>query len=474
MNVRLIVLCTALVLLLATPAWGASTVVVRGAGFGHGVGMSQYGALGFAQQGVGYRDILGHYYTDTRLGRLNGPSEVRVLMQSAGTVRFDGAVRVAGGRGLQPSTTYRVTRGGANRVTLRSPTGRSLGTYNAPLRVQAGASGIRLLGRAGNGITSGRYRGAFELRPGTFSGVNAINAVELEDYVRGVVSGESPASWPAEALKAQSVAARTYAITTNKPGTGFDHYPDTRSQVYNGVQGERTTTDAAIAATHREVVTYDGKPVVTYFFSTSGGKTENVENSFIGAKPQPWLKGVRDPYDKVSPRHRWGPTRYSIAQATARLRGLVKGKLIGVEVKRRGSSPRIVAAEVVGTRGRTRVTGPQLRTRFGAYDHWMYFNVITTDAKKPTPQSDPERNGKGGASPGARDAAAPSRSVLRGRVHPAKNGTWLTVQRRQGGKWRLHTKTVTDRNGRYDVPVSKAGSFRVLHGKVAGPAVRVR
>jgi stage II sporulation protein D len=85
---------------------------------------------------------------------------------------------------------------------------------------------------------AGAYRGAFELRPAQFGGLNAINAVDLESYVRGVVSAESPSRWPAEALKTQAVAARTYAITTNKPGAGFDHYPDTRSQVYRGVAAE--------------------------------------------------------------------------------------------------------------------------------------------------------------------------------------------------------------------------------------------
>ena len=122
----------------------------------------------------------------------------------------------------------------------------------------------------------------------------------------GVVSRESPASWPIEALKAQAVAARTYAITTTKGGNGFDHYPDTRSQVYGGVAAETASTDRAVAETRGQVVTYDGEPVITYFFSTSGGRTENVENS-LGGAPQPWLRSVEDPYDDVSPRHRWGP-----------------------------------------------------------------------------------------------------------------------------------------------------------------------
>ena len=88
----------------------------------------------------------------------------------------------------------------------------------------------------------------------------AVNALDLESYIRGVVPAEIPATWPAEALKAQALAARTYALATRKPVTGFDQYADTRSQVYRGMSAEKPTSDAAIAATAGEVVTYAGQP----------------------------------------------------------------------------------------------------------------------------------------------------------------------------------------------------------------------
>ena len=94
------------------------------------------------------------------------------------------------------------------------------------------------------------------------------NVVGLDDYLQGVVPAESPASWPAEALRAQAIAARTYAITTAK-SADFDHYADTRSQVYKGVGIEQPSTNAAVADTRGQIVTYQGQPVVTYFFSTS-------------------------------------------------------------------------------------------------------------------------------------------------------------------------------------------------------------
>ena len=263
-----------------------------------------------------------------------------------------------------------------------------------------------LRGRALNGRTDGAYRGILEFRPGAF-GMNAINAVPLDAYVQGVVPVESPASWPLEALKAQAVAARTYAITSTKGGNGFEHYPDTRSQVYGGIGVETAATNQAVAETARQVVTYEGRPVTTYFFSTSGGRTENVENS-LGGTPQPWLKSVEDPYDDVSPRHRWS-LKMTLGDAGAKLGGLVKGSFRGIKVVKRGASPRVVAADIVGSRGRTRVTGATLRARFGLYDTWAFYTSISTKKAKPpekapveTPPQPAAGEGTGGVTPSSR------------------------------------------------------------------------
>ena len=96
---------------------------------------------------------------------------------------------------------------------------------------------VKLLGTAGNGVLNGSYRGWLELRvSGDRNGLLAINAVGLEQYVAGVIGNEAIPTWPAEALDAQAVATRGYAITTEKGGNdGFDQYSDTRSQVYRGV-----------------------------------------------------------------------------------------------------------------------------------------------------------------------------------------------------------------------------------------------
>ncbi|MDX6717977.1 MAG: hypothetical protein QOJ63_231, partial [Solirubrobacteraceae bacterium] len=380
--------------------------------------------------------------------------------------------------------------------------------------------GLLLRGRAANGVTNGRYRGDLELRPGAL-GMSAINVVNLEDYVRGVVAGEVPGSWPAEALRAQAVAARTYAMATRKNGAGFDQFADTRSQMYVGISGEQPSTNAAVAGTSGEVVAHDGTPIVTYYFSTSGGRTENVENSFLGAQPQPWLQSVDDPYDGAAPRHRW-TVRMTLGQADARLGGLVKGQLRRITVLQRGRSPRVVRAQVVGTRGRTRVTGPQLRARLGLYDTWARFTVITTHAvhgdRRPPRGSRPAPRGPGtgGAVPHAASAGAPARAAgvapaagvvraasaagparavagtgraasavagparaapaltgaISGRVAPAIAGRRVAVERRTGRSWVVQLVTRTRAGGRYRADVRLPGLYRVRYGGEAGPAVR--
>lgn len=383
------VVATALVataLLASSAAAASSKLVISGSGFGHGVGMSQYGAYGHAQRGADYRAILGHYYTGTAVRPIGAERTVRVLLKTSGSARFKGSASVVAGHALDPAKTYTAVPSGATQVVLRDAAGKAVATTPAPLRVSgSAASPLTLRGKAANGVRDGRYRGALEFRPTRSGGLLAVNAVELEDYVRGVVAAESPASWPAAALQAQAVAARTYAITTAKAVTnGFDQFADTRSQVYAGIKAETPATDAAVAATKGEIVTYNGAPAVTFFFSTSGGRTENVEHAFPGAKPEPWLVSVEDPYDALSPVHRWTVTMTTKA-ATRRLRGLVKGSLKSIRVVKRGASPRIVSADLIGSGGVRRVTGLQLKARLKLRDTWASFKVVNAKGKTVKP-----------------------------------------------------------------------------------------
>jgi stage II sporulation protein D len=467
-NISIVLAALAVAACAAAPADAAKKrFTIRGAGYGHGVGMSQYGAMGYASNGWDYRRILGHYYTDTSIGVLDEPRAVRVLLQSvSGSAAFTGAARAAGRR-LSRTQTYFVRGRAGGLVQLLNRRGREITTVPAPLRA-TGPGPLTLKGISGHARRDGAYRGAFEFRPGTFGGVNTINVVDVDDYVQGVVPLESPASWPIEALKAQAVAARTYALTTSKSGAGFDHYPDTRSQVYGGVGAEQASTNAATQETAGQLVTYDGAPVATYFFSTSGGRTEDVENSALGTEPLPWLRSVEDTYDDVSPRHRWGPIKLTMRSAAAKLRGLVRGRFKGIEVLDRGSSPRIVAAEVVGSRGRVRVSGATLRAELGLYDTWAYFTSIETGkAPAPLPAETPD--------PGEPVIARiPDVGGLSGTVFPARKGARVRIELRLLGRWVPVGETTTDRRGRYRAGVSAAGLYRVRYRGDAGPGVRVR
>jgi stage II sporulation protein D len=222
----------------------------------------------------------------------------------------------------------------------------------------------------------GTYRGSLEVRTSS-SGLDAINVLDIEDYVRGVVSRESPSSWPTEALKAQAVAARSYVLSTAAHGGTFDVFDDTRSQAYGGVGAETAKTDQAVSATHLQVVLYRGKVAQTFFFSTSGGHTENNEFSSLGfGQPAvPYLRGVDDPYEAEagSPYEHW-KRKYSLGRMSSALSGLgLRGKLRNIVVTQRGTSPRIVHANLIGSGGTTTVNGPQLAGALGLPDTWAFF-----------------------------------------------------------------------------------------------------
>ena len=305
-----------------------------------------------------------------------------------------------------------------------------------------------------------------------------INAVDVDDYVKGVVPLESPASWPIEALKAQAVAARTYALTTSKGGTGWDHYTDTRSQVYGGVGAEQASTNAAVDATAGQLVTYNGEPVATYFFSTSGGRTEDVENTSLGTAPMPWLKSVRDKYDSVSPRHRWGPIRMGRATAGAKLSRAGQGAL----PRHQGRQARPLAAH----RGREhhRHGRPHARRRRDdprAPRSLRHLGLLHVDQDRHGAASRRNRPGRrrrsdpgtGGTSPGAATAGTRPAGGLRGSVMPGRRGARITLQRRVGGRWVTIGTVRAGAGGRYEAAVAAAGTYRVRYRGDAGPAVRI-
>jgi stage II sporulation protein D len=359
-----------LLLCLVYPVAAQASVswVVHGRGFGHGVGMSAYGAYGYAKAGKGYRFILGHYYTGTDVGTLDKPQVVRVLLDvSPADVEFSGATSACG-KALDPNRGYEAHRVGRT-VRLRSSGGNPLASCGRLLRA-AGRGRIAIAGH-------GTYRGALETVPteSDAGSLNVVNALAIEQYVRGVMPNEVPPSWPTEELKAQAVAVRSIAIAGDVGGNGFDLYSDTRSQVYEGLESEYDRTNDAVAATRGQVVTYKGEVAQTLYSACSGGHTESAVNVF--GSPVPYLVGVPDPYDYHCPLHKW-TLNFSGPEISSRLGAYLQGKLKRVAIAETGVSPRIVSAKLIGTAGTSTVTGSELSVALGGYDTWMTFEKVVS------------------------------------------------------------------------------------------------
>jgi stage II sporulation protein D len=273
-----------------TTSPASSVVVVSGHGWGHGLGMSQWGAYGYAKHGWTFDRILSHYYSGTTLGPAK-VSTVRVLLASAKktTIESTAAWSVVDAAGttiaLDPGVlVLKATLALTDHPELQPP--------------------FRFVGKQPLIVDKVPYRGKLAVSSDGKL-VQVIDTVGLESYLKGVVPAEMPSSWLPEALKAQAVAARSYALANVTTGRPFDLYGDTRSQVFGGVKAENAATSAAVDATKGQVVLYNGKVANTLFFSTSGGRTASAfESTGLNV---PYLVPVGDPYDTASPYHDWGP-----------------------------------------------------------------------------------------------------------------------------------------------------------------------
>jgi len=365
-------LLAAAVLLLVPAGAAADDLVVNGRGWGHGVGLSQYGAYGFAaREGRDHRFILAHYYTGSSYGTAPG-RRIRVRLKRARAPKLSGAssARAASGRRVRlvDARTYRFVALGPDRVqVVDTSTGRTRARLRAPVTV-VGGSTTTLRGTAENGVRNGAYRGTMVLsRDG--GAVLAVNRISLELYLYGVIAAEMPALWPAEALKAQAVVARSYALRSLRPTAPYDVFADVRSQVYNGVGAETTATTAAVRTTRARVVTVGGQIAQTFFFSTSGGRTATNEEAFGGA-PLGYLRSVPDPHDDLSPVHTW-TARFSEREATRKLRTVLRGDLRGLAVATRTPSGRAATVEVRGSEGDRTVSAGTVRTLLGLRSTWI-------------------------------------------------------------------------------------------------------
>jgi stage II sporulation protein D len=198
-----------------------------------------------------------------------------------------GGGELAGGRAGEPWT---VTADAAGRVEARAPDGRTTGWQDVMLRVIAGGGIIQIGDR--------QFRGEALLRAGSSGTVTAINVVDMERYLLGVVPreiGRRPIDEMA-AMKAQAVAARTYAIGNmgGREAHGFDFYATVLDQVYGGIADEDSLVSRAVEETRGEIVTYQGLPILAYYSSTCGGRTAAIEDSWPTRAPLPYLRSVSD------------------------------------------------------------------------------------------------------------------------------------------------------------------------------------
>lgn len=400
-------------------AFAEPLFTITGRGWGNGVGMSQEGAKRMAQHGYAYPAILRHYFSNTKLGTVKQRT-VRVSLQASGSALASWTLRGVGGdlRIAYGSTrTISVPAGtlvgfranGAGIVVWKDSDGdgrqdpgeKTLATFGGAVtawaRVSATRSGFtQVHGASGPwGWNDILWRGQVRLTPGSGSRAGRVYAVDhvlMDDYLRGVVPRETPAEWPMEALKAQAVAARAYAIGELKGSRSlYDMLPTTVSQVYNGYgravadgidRNEEDRTDTAVKATAGQVVMYGRKVVTAFFFSTSGGRTENIENVWPGSTPVPYLVSVADPYeDATAPGHIWkDPLTLKAATMRSRLAGQglpVPGTLTDVMVTKRGVSGRAMRIVLKGAAGddKTLKGATQIgrfRRALGLKDTWLY------------------------------------------------------------------------------------------------------
>jgi stage II sporulation protein D len=520
--------------LAAGRASAASLLVVTGRGWGHGVGMSQWGADGYARHGWSYTQILAHYYPGTSLGRTGEPT-VRVLLeQGASTITVGCATPMsvsdatgrghplaAGTYGVGPRLVFPIVRRRARHPHPGQAAPPALGrALRSPVVLECARSPLTLDGRA--------YHGRIVIRSAG-GRLSVVNSLPLDTYVRGVVGAEMPSHWSPAALEAQAVAARSYAVATLHPGQPFDEYPDDRSQRYGGIAAEGPQTDLAVAATHGQVLTWNGRVATTLYSSSSGGRTADVRDLWPNAGDVPYLRSVSDPYDRAAPHHVWGPIvltperlgeRLGLGSAVASVRiersptgraaavdlGLASGgslRLTGEKVERAlrlrsrwfsvgqlslaASRARVLYGREVQLVARASGMGTALLQRRDGGGAWKTVSRVASGASVTTRPSGSTRyrlsaGGVGG--PTVAVSVAPrvwvrplGRELLAGRVSPRTSGA-VAVLRRVSGGWRVVARPRLDPAGVFRTRFHlRAGSYRIAVGgdrQLAATEARLR
>lgn len=371
-----------------TGAAAEESFTFNGGGWGHGVGLSQYGACGMASKGSNYAQILTHYYTGTRVSGVTEPQHLRVLLADSNTFTLE----VPKGSTISGIGTVSSDRKiSVSRVGVKAKlTGGVNATVALPLTVaRSGAMRISPPGHRfdrGHLVVSGTPESPTKLRA-------VIGGLATREYLLGL--GEMPTSWPVEALKSQATAARTMAVVKSASSAGSDH--DLKAYLdgaYIGYEVRAKTTEAywarwvnAIDTTAGKVVTYGGKAIPSAVYSSSsGGGTENSEN--VWWEPTPYLRGVADSADSGcgNPRHRWNMT-FTGSQLGSKLKiPTVRSIAVSgpVGVSGRTDKATVTFTDLGGARHA--FTGAQLRSALGLHSTKFTISgatVATSPAPKP-------------------------------------------------------------------------------------------
>ena len=272
------------------------------------------------------------------------------------------------------------------------------------------------------------YRGRLQVLVGG-SGLRAINHVGLESYLPSVVGSEMPASWPQAALRAQAVAARTYALRQRKPADPFDLSATVSSQVYKGVDAETPSTREAVLSTRGQVLMYGSSLANAVFHSSSGGATENSGD--LWSQQLPYLVSVPD-FDQASPVQTWQQRLEpeQLQQAFAEIGGAQR-----IDVLSTTSTGRVRQARVSGPSGTLVVSGAQLRSRLGLRSTMVRFELAASElaALPPLPLL-PEQYEVGGFQPQVQLPLPSLLAVGRGYGHGVGMSQWGALGLAQRGQ----------------------------------------
>ena len=373
------------------PASGVYTV--RGHGWGHGHGMSQYGAQGAALKGLTAQKILAFYYPGTQSTVLRGASGLIRVLITGDTDPVTVAPRsglTLRDLGTNPAATYTLpvrTYVKGWRVVAATPTTDRVQWSNGTSWMPWKAGGAETLTGTGEFFSADGpvtlkadkgdlpYRGALRSAASAAGSTarRTVNVLGLDDYVKGVIPSEMPASWHPYAVRTQAVAARTYAVYDREahPTRYYDTCDTTQCQVYRGVSVEDPRSNAAADWTAGQIRTYQGKAAFTQFSSSNGGWTSA---GTVNGKAVPYLGHYADPYDAVSSNanHSW-TTKLSAATISKAYPAI--GKLVRVRVTQREGGGdwqgRVEKLVLVGAKASRTVSGDEFRSRFGLKSTWF-------------------------------------------------------------------------------------------------------